>query len=187
MNNFVFLKNALFLELNSLGYAYSLVQKYCDESQVKVFEASPTPRGAILILASNSIKGLQDIADSIIGQNEHQMFIENSWLGENLSEKLIEAYLNQILSPIKENLVLVETTSVCEAVKATALALDKNFEICEFRMLRSTVYRCVVSLTTALPSSEVERIFAHLTTTRKITLNFISSPKSELRNQYNLE
>lgn len=187
MNQFVYLKHGLFLELKSLGLAYSLVQKYASGDQVKVFEASPTPRGSILILTSSSLELLQAIATDVAQQGEYQAFTENSWLGANLSEKLIEAYLNQILAPLKENLVLLESESVCEAVKAAAMALDKNLEICEFRTLRSTVYKCVVSLTTSLSKTEVEGLFSAMTATRKISLTYISNPHRELRNQYNLE
>lgn len=163
------------------------MQKYSDETQVKVFEASPTPRGAILILASASSADLKVIGTAIRSNSQYQPFIENLWLGENLSEKLINAYLNQILAPLKNHLVLIETESVCEALKAASLALDNNLEICEFRTLRSAVYKCIVSLTTSLSQSDIETIFAHLTVSRKISLNYFATPARELRNQYNLE
>ncbi len=187
MNQFVFLKNFLFLELTSLGSAYTLVQKFTTDSQVKVFEASPTPRGALLVLASASLDSLNLILASLRGNSEAQTSVENSWLGEDLSEKIIEAYLNQVLTPIKNNLVLVETESICEAIRATVMAVDKNFEICEFRTLRSAIYKCIVSLTTQLSQSEVETIFSTLVTTKKIKLTFVADPTLEIRNQYNLE
>ena len=46
VNQLVYLRNFLFLEVTSLGFAYLLIQKYTNETHVKVFEASPTPRGA---------------------------------------------------------------------------------------------------------------------------------------------
>lgn len=187
MNQFVYLKNALFLELTSLGFAYSLVQKYSDDKQIKVFEASPTPRGAILILTSSTLASLESIATAVCTNSKDQSFVENSWLCENLSSKLVESYLNQILAPLKDNLVLIESDSVCEAVKAAALALDNNLEICEFRTLRSTVYKCIVSLTTSLSKDDVEKYFATMMANRKINLSYFSAPTRELRNQYHLE
>lgn len=187
MNQFVYLKNFLFLELTSLGFAYALIQKFADETQIKVFEASPTPRGSILILVSPSTEALRAVLTNISGATEFQTQIENTWLGEGLSERLIEAYLNQILAPLKENLVLFESESICESVKATALALDNNFEICEFRILRSAVYKCIVSLTTSLTKTDVEKMFTTLVTTKKIKLSYVAVPTRELRNQYNLE
>lgn len=183
MNQFVYLKHGLFLELKSLGFAYSIVQKYANNDQVKVFEASPTPRGAILILTSMSIDFLQAIIENL---NQQNAFIENLWLAENLSEKLIEAYLNQVLAPLQDNLVLLESESVCEAVRAVTTAINNAVEICEFRILRSTIYKCIVSLTTSLTQFEIEKLFSDATAGGKLSLTYISSPHQELRNQYNL-
>ena len=185
-NELVFLKNGLFLELTSLGFAYSLVQHYSKNAQIKIFEASPTPRGAILILMSSSSKSLETIATEILSNDQNKPFIENSWLGQNLSESLIEAYLNQVLAPLKENLILIETESVCEAVKAAAMALENSLEICEFRTLRSAVYKCCLSLTSIHSKNEIEKIFGHTKDQRNFRLNYFEKPTQELRNQYNL-
>lgn len=187
MNEFVYLKNGLFLELTSLGYAYQLVQKYSADSQIKVFEASPTPRGSLLILMSSSFAALKAIDASISTDRQNGSFIENSWMEQDLSEKLIEAYLNQILAPLQKNLVLIETESVCEALKAASLALKNGLEICEFRTLRSSVYKCCVSLTSSHARNEIDEIFAANKSQKNFYLHYFENPVPEIRNQYHLE
>lgn len=182
MNNFVHLKNFLFAEVTSLGFAYGLIQKYASDS-VKVFEATPTPRGAIVVLVSGSIVPLQLIEAEIRSVDE----VENFWLRERLSEKVINAYLNQTLHSIKDNLVLIETDSICDALRAAELSVQCNLEICEFRIFRSTIHRCNLSLDTKQSLSEINKVFAPLTAAKKAKVYYIASPNSELRSQFHLE
>lgn len=182
----VYMKNFLFLELTSLGFAYSLIQKHTAHSEIKVFESSPTPRGAVLVLTSGSFAPLESILAEIKGNESQMAQVENVWLRQDLPEKVISAYLNQFLNPLDGHLVLIESESICESVKAVWLAVQQGLEICEFRTLRSSVYRCMVSLSTKLSQVEIEKLFAPLSATKKIKVSYFSSPSEELKNQFTL-
>ena len=181
-----YMKNFLFLELASLGFAYSLIQKHTANTEIKVFESSPTPRGAVLILTSGSFGQLESVLSEIKANASQMAQIENVWLRQDLPEKVIAAYLNQILNPLTDHLVLIESESICESVKAVWLAVQQGIEICEFRTLRSSVYRCMISLSTKNSQAETEKLFAPLIATKKIKATYFSSPSVELKNQFTL-
>ena len=180
------MKHFLFLELTSLGFAYQLIQKHTVNTEIKVFEASPTPRGAILVLAAGNFAHLESVVAELKSNESQMAMVENSWLRQDVPEKVIAAYLNQILTPLMDHLVLIESESICESVKAVWLAVQQGIEICEFRTLRSSIYRCMVSLSTTLSLSETEKLFAPLTATKKIKISYFSSPSAELKNQFTI-
>lgn len=183
MSDLIYLKNLLVLETTSFGFVYFLIQKYTTNSDIKVFEATPTPRGAILVLAAQNVEWLEKIEAEVKNNNEQ---IENIRLCANVSEKVLAAYLNQILEPLKDHLVLLESDSICESLKALTMAIKANMDVCEFRILRSSTYKCVISLSTKLTEDEVARLFK-LITPKKVQLNYFSHPTFELRQQFNLE
>jgi hypothetical protein len=180
------MKNFLFLELTSLGLAYSLIQKHTNMSDIKVFESSPTPRGAVLILTSPVYSHLESVWLELKSNESELAQVENFCLSQDLPEKVIAAYLNQTLNPLEGHLVLIESNSICESIKSIWLAVQNEIEICEFRTLRSSVYRCMVSLSTKSTRTEIEKLFGPLSATKKITVFYISTPTDELKNQFTL-
>lgn len=132
-------KNLFVLEATSYVQALSLLNECSFLTEENIFEISPTPLGAVLILnLSNQdhFAILQGQADKLQGV-KFQIFTD-------VPEKVLKAYLSQIEIKLSENLACYETNSVVAAFHFAITVVKQGYDIYDFRFLRASTHKCLV-------------------------------------------
>lgn len=139
------LSNLLCFELTKLGAAYQIIQSEVDNALLYVFEISPTPGGAILILTSDSAQNAQLSLKKIIANfKEYILFSTHVTLAQ---PNVLEAYLSQNTPLCAQQIAFFETQSVVEGFQIAAQLDQSNVQVLDFRVLRSTTTKVIIIAT----------------------------------------
>lgn len=152
----------LILDLSSYGSALAIINQFCDEKNVEVFEVSPVGTAGLLIL---------EIKDSVAGnlvKNEVFSFYKNSILSFQLIEKfdlrLLKIYLSQNKDEVQKHLLVQEFSFVSDAFSAAQDWLNQGFSVIDFRVVRTFPANVILTVT----SENLEKL---------VTVKNLGSPK----------
>lgn len=128
-------KHLLALDLSSYGSALAIINQFCDDDQIKVFEISPVGYAGLLILL---IK--EETAADIL-KNEVISFFKSNLLSvellKNFDSRILEIYLSQNKSEVSTSLLIQEFSFVSQAFKAAHALLVKDIQLIDFRVIRT--------------------------------------------------
>lgn len=174
-----------------LGYSYKLSQLLSATIPHKIFEASVTPSGSILVIAFEKEVQPTHIKQWIMSDPEIATAVKSWHLSLNANRELIDGYLNQIMRPINGRLVLVEGRLFAAVFPVIESLLSQGLQIVEFRLLRSHQNQFCVSFTTILAPEELDKkisqataIIENLELKVAVSITSINSPSEEIINQY---
>ena len=129
------LTNLLVFDVSSYGSALAIINQFCDDKDVKVFEVSPVGPAAILILL---------VGDAIAGEllhNEIVSFFKSSILNsirlKNLDIEILKIYLSQNKPEVLSNVLVQEFSFVSEAFGASQFLRNSDISVIEFRLIRT--------------------------------------------------
>lgn len=186
------LKNFCFFETNSLGSSYRISQKLAAKLPHKIFEASVTPSGSILVITFEMDLSASQIKN-LLAEADLQASIKSWHLSLATSQELIDGYLNQTMRPLNGNLVVVEGdlfSAVLPVVESMILA---DLQIIEFRILRSAKNVFCISFDSTFSDQELKKIISEakqnlqdLELQNHVHVSLITKPNSEIRSQYTI-
>lgn len=135
----------LVLDLSSYGSALAIINQFCDEKNVEVFEVSPVGGAAILILE------IKDLIASTLLKNEIFSFYKNSILSfrliEGVDQKLLRIYLSQNQDLVLNHLLIQEFSFVSEAFAAAQELLSNKVSVIDFRVVRTFPMNVILTST----------------------------------------
>jgi hypothetical protein len=141
------------IDLSSYGSAFAIINQFCDDVQIKVFEVSPIGQAGLLILLVNEATAAE------ILKNEILSFYKSSVLAieiiKNFHDKLLQTYLSQNKPQLLKSLVIQEFSFVSQALSAAHNILNESFELVDFRVVRTYPLNAVVVIT----SDNLEKFF----------------------------
>lgn len=136
----------LVLDLSSYGSALAIINQFCDDKSVQVFEVSPLGTAGLLIL---------DIKDPIAGtllKNDifsiHKNFILSYRLIEEYDLQLLKVYLSQNKPEIQKHLFVQEFSFVSEALAAAKEWMQKSIQLVDLRVIRTFPTNIILTVTT---------------------------------------
>lgn len=132
-------KNLFVLESTSYAQALSLLNQCSFLLEENIFEISPTPAGAVLILNLSN----QDHFPFLQSQAE-QLKDVRFQIFTDVPEKVVKAYLSQTEIMPLEHLACYETNSVVTAFQFAVTIVKQGFDIYDFRFLRASTHKCLV-------------------------------------------
>lgn len=141
------LEQLLILDLSSYGVALSIINQFCDDKDVRVFEVSPIGTVALLVLL------VKEKTLAAILKNEIFSFYKNSVLSmrliENFDPQILMVYLSQNKAEVLKNILVQEFSFVSEAFAAAQLLLEKKISLIDFRVVRTYPLNAILISTSA--------------------------------------
>lgn len=135
----------LVLDLSSYGAALAIINQFCDEKNVEVFEVSPVGTASILIL---------EIKDRVAGtllKNEIFAFYKNSILASRLIEdydlNLLKVYLSQNKAEVLDHILVQEFSFVAEAVSTAHELMSQGLQVIDLRVIRTFPMNVILTTT----------------------------------------
>lgn len=185
------LKHFCFFETKSLGTSYKLSQLLSATLPHKIFEASVTPSGSILVIAFEKEVQASQINLWVKSDSEISSAVKSWHMSLNTNSELIDGYLNQIMRPINGRLVIVEGHLFASVFPVIESLLSEGLKIIEFRLIRSHQNRFCVSFSANLETHDLEQKISQAMDLIKnpslqaaIQVSLIHSPSEEIKNQY---
>ncbi len=127
--------NLLVIDLASYGIAFSIINQFCDEIQVKVFEVSPIGHVGIIILL------IKDETAAEVLKNEILSFYKSNLISvcllKNFDKRLLPVYLSQNKDEALKSMLILEFSFVSDAFVAAQKLLTENISLLDFRIIRA--------------------------------------------------
>lgn len=185
------LKHFCFFETKGLGFSYKLSQLLSAQLPHKIFEATVTPSGSILVIAFQDKIETSQMIQWIERDAEIASAIKSWHLSLNTNAELIDGYLNQIMRPISGRLVIVEGFLFAAVFPVIESLIEAGLIIAEFRLLRSHQNHFCVSFTTTIDAKKLEQIVSnaiknidHPNWREAVHVSLIPLPSDEIKGQY---
>ncbi len=141
MNQF---KNFLAIDLANYGSAFAIINQFCDDHHVKVFEVSPIGRAGLLLLLIQEQTSADFLKNEILSLFKAQILsIE---LIKNIDPQLLSVYLSQNTPTVNKSLLFLEYSTVSKALVAAQKGLERSLQIIDFRVVRAFPLNAVVVL-----------------------------------------
>lgn len=135
----------LVLDLSSYGAALAIINQFCDEKSVEVFEVSPVGTAALLVLE------IKDRIASTLLKNEIYSFYKNNILSFRLLEKfdlkLLKIYLSQNQDLVAKHLLVQEFSFLSEAFAAGQELMVQKVNVIDFRVIRTFPMNIILTST----------------------------------------
>lgn len=135
----------LVLDISSYGSALAIINRFCDDKNVEVFEVSPIGTAAVLILE------IKDRITATLLKNEIFSFYKGSLLAHRLLEQfdmnLLKVYLSQNKPEVQTHLLVQEFSFISEAFVAAQNWTKRNVDVIDFRVIRTFPANVILTMT----------------------------------------
>lgn len=174
------LSNLLCFELTRLGAAYQIIQSAVDNTTLRVFEMSPTPSGAILILAASDRSHAESFFKKITSEFKETLLFQT--LVQLEQAQVLEAYLSQNKTKCDSQIAIFEMESVSQGFHIASQLSQLGIQVLDFRVLRSASNRTIVIAT----DSELKNKISQNVDLKKCHPTIIDQPNSAVRSFFEL-
>lgn len=135
-------RNLIAIDLASYGSAFLLINQFCDDDEIKVFEISPIGQAGLLIFLIKD-----PIAAEVLKNEIESLFkchILSICLLKNFDQNLLPIYLSQNKTPILKSILIQEFSFVSKALEAAAQILEQKLQLVDFRIVRTYPLNAVI-------------------------------------------
>ncbi len=150
----------LVVEAKSISVGYELLQNFSSAS-AHLLEAFPTLTGNFVILLNGHKNDLLKNHKELPKKD-----LIDSAVIENVNEHVLKGFYNLLKISPRDDVLVIETKTLCEAFRISASAVNTGLEIVELRSARSLVGINLLVLTG--PKSSLQKIVRALKGNKKI-------------------
>lgn len=162
----------LILDLSSYGAAFSIVNHFSDDDQIKVFEISPLGNRAILILSVKDHLVLDIIEKEILAFHKSNILFFSKI--KNIKEEVLLCYLSQNKPSISKHMLIQEFSNVSDAFTQAQKHADKQIQLVDFRVVRTQIPNIILTSTIA-EIEQIETVSCHLENAKNTLIPNVSS------------
>ena len=145
--------NLLSFDLSSYGAALAIINQFCDDDEVKVFEVSPAGSAGLLILLIKDQTAAELLKSEIF--SFYKANVLSSALVKNLNLNILKTYLSQNVPEVSSHLLVQEFSFVSDGFRAAEYLLLSGINLVDFRVIRT--FPLNVILVSSAKDSEVLR------------------------------
>ena len=147
-------------ELTQYSTCFEIINQITPEQKITVIEVSPTPGGAILILALHEAdKNIEKFESFYKQQQEtYKHVVLQSCFINNFKNEILAAYLSQNSVPEINELCFFESDSLCEAFNKAQEVVLQGTKLIDFRTLRSVQNKAFLIFTQPYQSTNLNKI-----------------------------
>ncbi len=139
--------NLLVLDLSSYGSGLAVINQFCDEDQVKVFEVSPIGHAGILILLIKDATAAELLKNEIFSY--YKANILSIALLKDFDMTALKIYLSQNKPVVLENLLIQEFSFLSEAFCCVDRLIKSKIAVIDFRVIRTYPLNAIVTSTSS--------------------------------------
>ncbi len=128
-------RHLVVVDLSSYGSALALINQFSDDLDVKVFEISPLGSAALLILMTKESMAAEVLKNEIIAYRSAAII--KIAVIKDAHEELLKTYLSQNNPGLKNEMIVLESPYVSDAMLAADQLLKKSISLDDFRVVRT--------------------------------------------------
>lgn len=133
------------IDLSSYGSALAIVNQFCDDQDVKCFEVSPVGSAALVILATKEPMAAQVLKVEITSQWGQSVICMA--VIEDAHVDLLKTYLSQTSVSTSQNILVLESPHISEAMAAADQLLKSSISLLDFRVVRTFPSNAILTAT----------------------------------------
>lgn len=173
-------RHLVVIDLSSYGSALAIINQFCDDEDVKVFEISPLGSAALLILLTKESTAATILQKQIV--SHWGAAVINTALILDSHNDLLPTYLSQKSSAVAKNILVLESASVSTALATANNLLNKEIQLLDLRVVRTFPSNTILTVTGENP----EALLAIATKQADLKTTFVANVQKTLQEYFQI-